>query len=177
MPSRRVVSRLFELCFASSLLTGTVAVAQMNSGAIAGTVKDQLEGVVAGATVVAEQVGTRQKFATTSNEAGAYLLAQLPVGSYVLSVSSPNFRDAVLPKLDVHVGDSLRFDFTLQLGKAGEIVDIGNPEATARAAVALLRDTAAWQRAQRAGAERVSRYYNEEQMITRYREIYQKATA
>lgn len=63
------------------------------------------------------------------------------------------------------------------LGSAGAIVPIADPEATARACVALLRDEKAWFQAQRAAVERVETHYTQTQMIDRYRHLYSQALA
>ena len=94
----------------------------MNTGEIAGSVQDALGGALPGATVVAEQAQTGQKFTTTSNSSGQYLLTQLPIGTYSLKVNATNFKQAVLSNVEVHVGDSLRHDFTVQIGDANETV-------------------------------------------------------
>jgi hypothetical protein len=94
----------------------------MNTGEITGSVQDELGGVLPGATVVAELAQTRQKFTTTSNSSGQYLLAQLPIGTYSLKVSASSFKQSVLSNVEVHVGDSLRHDFTVQVGNASETV-------------------------------------------------------
>jgi hypothetical protein len=96
----------------------------MNTGEIAGTVKDQLGGVLPGAVVVAEQAATGQKFTAPSNGAGEYLLAQLPVGSYSVKVNAPNFKQSIVPRFEIHVGDKLRYDFILQVGDSNETVTI-----------------------------------------------------
>jgi glycosyltransferase involved in cell wall biosynthesis len=61
------------------------------------------------------------------------------------------------------------------LGSAGGIVDIADPDATARAAIELLRDDGRWRAAQRAGIARVERFYTQQQMLDRYRRIYTAA--
>ena len=61
------------------------------------------------------------------------------------------------------------------LGAAGTIVGIADPAATARAAIALLRDQERWRDAQRAGIARVERSYTEATMIERYHGIYRDA--
>jgi polysaccharide biosynthesis protein PelF len=63
------------------------------------------------------------------------------------------------------------------LGAAGSVVPIADPEAIARAALALLRDPARWRSAQRAAVRRVEAHYTQGQMIEAYRQIYQEATA
>lgn len=61
------------------------------------------------------------------------------------------------------------------LGRAGEVVAIADPQATAQAIIELLRDHSRWTAAQAVGLARVHRYYSEELMIGRYRALYQAA--
>ena len=61
------------------------------------------------------------------------------------------------------------------LGTGGSVVAIADPQATARAILALLRNPGRWQAAQRTGLARVNRYYTEPLMLERYRELYQDA--
>src|SRR5258708_7575459 len=90
-----------------ALLSALLIVGQMNTGEVAGSVQDALRGVLTGATVVAELAQTGQKFTTTSNSSGQYLLTQLPIGRYTLKVSAPSFKQSVLSNVEVHVGDTL----------------------------------------------------------------------
>lgn len=61
------------------------------------------------------------------------------------------------------------------LGCAGEIVAIADPQATARAILQLLQNPKRWQAAQSAGLQRVRRYYSEALMLQRYRGLYRDA--
>lgn len=61
------------------------------------------------------------------------------------------------------------------LGRAGEVVAIADPQATARAILDLLHQPQRWQAAQASGLARVNRYYSEALMLERYREIYRAA--
>jgi glycosyltransferase involved in cell wall biosynthesis len=61
------------------------------------------------------------------------------------------------------------------LGKAGAIVDIADPEATARAAIELLEDPVRYGAAQRAGIARVERFYTRTRMLDQYGRIYEAA--
>lgn len=58
------------------------------------------------------------------------------------------------------------------LGNSGAVVPIADPEATARAAVRLLTNPEQWYRAQKAGLQRVQRYYTLDSMFASYRSIY-----
>jgi glycosyltransferase involved in cell wall biosynthesis len=61
------------------------------------------------------------------------------------------------------------------LGEAGEVVPIAAPEATAAAALRLLRDPRRWAQARDAGLRRVQTYYTRQQMFDSYRAIYRGA--
>ncbi len=61
------------------------------------------------------------------------------------------------------------------LGSAGEVVGIGDPQATAGACTSLLGDRETWLAAQAVGLARVQQFYAEDLMFSRYREIYSEA--
>ncbi|SDS01894.1 Glycosyl transferases group 1 [Halopseudomonas xinjiangensis] len=62
-----------------------------------------------------------------------------------------------------------------ELGVAGEVVAIADPQGTAKAVLKLLRNQAAWTRAQQSGLARAHRYYGEALMLQRYKDIYHTA--
>jgi len=61
------------------------------------------------------------------------------------------------------------------LGTAGAVVPIANPPATARAAYSLLSDSRRWHAAREAAIARVERYYTDNRVLDRYRDLYQRA--
>ena len=61
-----------------------------------------------------------------------------------------------------------------ELGKAGSVVPIATPVATARAALKLLQDPAHWQATSQAAIKRVETFYSEQEMFASYREIYRR---
>lgn len=61
------------------------------------------------------------------------------------------------------------------LGPSGSVVGIADPQALADAAIALLADPEAWQRASTAAIARVERYYTDTMMFESYRQVYRKA--
>lgn len=69
----------------------------MNTAEIAGVVKDPSGAIVPGASVLATQTATQQKHTALTNDSGQFLLAQLPVGEYSISVNAPGFSAMVLP--------------------------------------------------------------------------------
>jgi carboxypeptidase family protein len=82
------------------VLTGLAAFGQMNTGEISGSIQDATNSLLPGATIVAEQLGTGQRFTAASNSSGEYLFASMPVGVYSLTVSAKNFKQSALPRLD-----------------------------------------------------------------------------
>ena len=61
------------------------------------------------------------------------------------------------------------------LGPSGSVVGIADPQALADAAIGLINDPVAWQRASEAAIARVERYYTDRMMFDRYRQVYEKA--
>jgi hypothetical protein len=97
---------------------------QMNTADISGTVTDPTGAVVPRATVTALQVATQQKHSATSNDSGQFLLPQLPLGEYKLTVEALGFKQAVQEGLVLHAADHLRQDFSLELGDASQSVTV-----------------------------------------------------
>ena len=110
-----------------TLLLPNVVLAQKVTGDITGTITDAQHAVVAGATVDATNVATGAKHTATSGSQGAYRIAELPPGSYKMSVTASGFkttnRDATVVAAQLTTAD-----FTLQVGAQSEVVNV---EATA----------------------------------------------
>jgi hypothetical protein len=123
--------------YALALILGeAIALGQMNTGEIAGSIQDPSGAVLPAAALVAEQAETGQKFTAISNNSGEYLLGRLPVGTYSITASAPNFKRSALSKIELHAGERLRYDFMLQLGDAVEELTVQGD------AVGLQLDTA-----------------------------------
>jgi hypothetical protein len=108
-------------CFA--LLTAA-AFAQGDRGTITGTVADPAGAVVAAAAVQAKHVETGAVYDAASSGTGNYTLAQLPAGSYELSVSAPGFKKYLRQGLTVEVAGTVRIDVALEVGSATESVTV-----------------------------------------------------
>jgi glycosyltransferase involved in cell wall biosynthesis len=61
------------------------------------------------------------------------------------------------------------------LGAAGRVVPFADHQALSRAAVELLTQPEAWRACQRAGIQRVARYYDDARMLASYRGVYRDA--
>ena len=89
------------------LLAGVGLWAQMNTGAIAGSVQDPSGAVLAGAGILAQNAETGQRFTAVSNNAGEYLFPQLAAGTYSLTAGAADFKQAVVSKFEIHAGDRI----------------------------------------------------------------------
>src|SRR4249919_1035064 len=109
------------------LLAGiTAAFAQTETGRITGTVKDQQNSVVPGATVTATAVGAGTSRTTVSDSTGNYVLANLQPLAYELKFSLQGFK-VVTMRVTVPVGQALNVDARLDVGGASETVTVQAP--------------------------------------------------
>jgi hypothetical protein len=105
-----------------------LAMGQINTADIIGTITDPSGAVFSGATVTAMHLGTQQTQSVQTNQTGQYLLLQLPLGEYRLIVSALGFKEAVQKNVLLHGGDHLRQDFSLAVGSASQTITVGtNP--------------------------------------------------
>jgi hypothetical protein len=101
-----------------------VAVAQVTTATIVGTVSDPSNASVAGAQVTARNVDTGLTRTVTSGEDGTYRIEFLPVGNYVLEVTSSGFKKSFLNGITLQVNDTVRVDVALTVGLVDETVTI-----------------------------------------------------
>jgi hypothetical protein len=104
------------------LLLATPAVAQ-TLGTITGEVKDSSGGVIPGATVTAQNVGTNAVRTQTSNEVGAFSFPAMQPGEYVVKAELQGFNTAQ-NKVELHVEQVLRLSFTLETGVVTENIQV-----------------------------------------------------
>ena len=111
------------LILGSALGCGS-ALAQINTGEIRGSVRDPLGGFIADAVITADRPATGITYTAITNSSGEFLLAQLPLGEYSLSIAADGFKKGVMPALEVHSGERLRREFTLEVGTRNEVVTV-----------------------------------------------------
>ena len=94
------------------------------TGAIVGTVSSD-GAAVPGVPVQARNTASGETFRALGSATGDYAVAQLPAGTYEVSVTMPGF--SFIPFLDLNVvvgaGQRLRFDIVLKSGNLGTIAD------------------------------------------------------
>ena len=110
-------------CLAVLPLAGMLAYAQSDLGTIQGTVKDPSGASVPNAKVEVRNAAGVDRQVTT-NEAGFYVVSNIPSGLYTVSVDAQGFKkfDSTNNKLDP--SSTLAVDIALQVGQASESVEV-----------------------------------------------------
>jgi hypothetical protein len=115
--------RSLSIAICVFLLAWTVF-AQSDRGTVTGTITDQANAVVVNAAIEIANAETGAQFQTISTATGNYTLAQLPIGTYRLSVMVPGFKKFVQSGITVETAQTVRVDVSLQVGSASESVTV-----------------------------------------------------
>jgi Carboxypeptidase regulatory-like domain len=106
------------------LICTIAAFAQGDRGTITGTITDPTGAVVPNATVQVMNTDTSAEYKVGTTSTGNYTLANLPVGTYVLTVDATGFKKFERPGLVVQVAETVRVDASLQVGASTETVTV-----------------------------------------------------
>jgi Carboxypeptidase regulatory-like domain/TonB dependent receptor len=104
------------------------AFAQVDRGAIVGTVLDASGAVVRQATVTVTNKDTQVALTTPVNDVGEYQVLALIPGTYTMKVSAQGFETAVREGIVLHVQDRLSLNFNLKVGSVKEEVVVSGSE-------------------------------------------------
>ena len=105
-------------------LSALTLLAQSDRGTITGTISDPAGAVISGAAIEARNVATGALYPVASSATGNYTIAQLPAGTYQLTVTVPGFKKYVRDNLTVEVAGTVRIDAALEVGQASESVTV-----------------------------------------------------
>jgi hypothetical protein len=96
--------------------------AQSTAGRILGTVTDQSGAAVASTKVVITDLERGTSRTLTTDEAGAYVAADLTPGNYKIQAEAKGFKTVQRPSVGVEVATDVRIDFALQPGQVSETI-------------------------------------------------------
>lgn len=94
------------------------------TGTIVGTVSDPSGAVVPSAQVTVRNQETNAARQVETNEDGDYTVPLLPPGLYQISAEKAGFRRSLYSSVDLNVDQTVRVDFTLQVGHLREEVAV-----------------------------------------------------
>src|SRR6266498_1423032 len=101
-----------------SIVLGCVgpAFAQSSTGSISGTVTDQNNAVVLGATVIGKNTQTGFVRPAVTNSSGLYRLTDIPSGPYEITIEAKGFKKDIHPRITIDVGQNAIVDAVLEPG-------------------------------------------------------------
>jgi outer membrane receptor protein involved in Fe transport len=121
---------LLLLAILGFVVTPSATVAQIDTGAIVGTIRDAQGAVVSGATVTIGNVATGVVSSTKTNGDGEYQVLSLIPGTYSVEATMTGFGPAKNPAVEIHVTTRAEVDFTLTVGATQEQVEVTGTGAT-----------------------------------------------
>ena len=114
--------RLWVLALALSVATSGLALAQVGSGSIAGTVTDPQGGVLPGVTVTLTSTDRTATFVT--EEDGRFRFLALPPGMYTVTATLQGFTTIQHDQIEVRIGQSVDIPLQLRLAAVSEPIEV-----------------------------------------------------
>jgi outer membrane receptor protein involved in Fe transport len=134
---RKIQFAVFALLLAIPL----TAAAQGTTATMVGTITDPGGATMPAAEVTARNVDTGLTRTVTSGAEGAYRIEFLPVGNYVLEVTSAGFKKAYLNNIVLRINETARVDVALTVGQVTETVTVTETQATINTSTAEIGTT------------------------------------
>ncbi|MBO0800661.1 MAG: carboxypeptidase regulatory-like domain-containing protein, partial [Blastocatellia bacterium] len=100
------------------------AQAQVNTGSILGTVKDNSGAAVMGAKVVVTDIARSAATTYTTDAEGNYNVPFLIPGVYSVAVEAQGFKKSVTNNVVVQLDQKARIDFALEVGQIAEVAEV-----------------------------------------------------
>ncbi len=122
MSKRRLFLTMLAAC--AVLAWSVPASAQLTQAGIVGTVTDQSEAVLPGASVVVENTQTGATRSVTTDSEGRYVFNLLQTGSYTVRIEIEGFKPYLRRDVELAAGDRIRVDAQLEVGGATEVVEV-----------------------------------------------------
>jgi hypothetical protein len=109
-----------------TLLAGGRLCAQVDTGAILGTVKDQSGAVIPGAKLTLTNEGTGFNVSTVAEADGSYVFRPVKIGTYSVEAEYKGFQRILQEHVTVNVQQQVVVDFTLVPGQVTQTVEVAS---------------------------------------------------
>jgi hypothetical protein len=123
--SQRTITRALMAALLAAVFGVATGFTQSGpNGSLSGTVTDQTDAVIPGATITLVNTATGATRTTTTDTAGAWKVPALPVGSYRITVEANGFKKGNVPNVEVEAAVPRTVEIKLETGAIGESVEI-----------------------------------------------------
>src|SRR5436190_13756537 len=122
----RAAARALACAVLMILVTPAIVAAQAGAGvaAIEGTITDPDNRPIAGALVIVVSSETGYDRTVYTDARGRYFASAMPVSTYLIDVSAPNFAASQQSGVRLAVGATVTINFALKIGKVAETVTV-----------------------------------------------------
>ena len=117
------IRQISIICFVL-FVSFTVALAQVDTGTIAGTVRDSQGASVANAKVSFVDIATNITTKTQTDGNGDYASPPLRPANYKVLAEAQGFKTQTRGTITLRVQDRLRVDFDMAVGSVSENIDV-----------------------------------------------------
>jgi Carboxypeptidase regulatory-like domain len=124
---QRIVARgkFLVICFVLLVCCGATTLrAQTETATVSGLITDSQGAIVPGAEVQLQNMAHGTSQTLTTNDAGIYVFAAVPPGSYQITVKKKGFKQVDLVGMIVNVQDHVEQNFKLQIGSVSESITV-----------------------------------------------------
>ncbi len=119
-------STLIAWCFLVFILvmSSAIRLSAQTAGTISGRVSDSTGASIADANISLRNVGTGTERKTLTTGTGDFTFTEVPVGVYTITATHAGFRTTASSNLQVQIQQSIRLDFSLQIGSVTQSVEV-----------------------------------------------------
>jgi hypothetical protein len=107
-----------------TVMTAAPAIAQIDQGSFAGTIRDQSNAFVGGAKVKVKNERTGEERTVLSNPEGYFLIGSLKPSTYTIRAEKDGFAPIEYNEIKINVGQELNLDFELKPAGVQESVTV-----------------------------------------------------
>jgi hypothetical protein len=124
MSKRASVVAALVVCAVFTLWHSQLAIAQLTTGGIVGTVTDSTGSRVPGVMVTATEVSTDTATTVTSDSSGSYSITPLKIGSYTVTFEKTGFQRVIQKNVTLDIGEVVKVDSALTVGAVTQTVEV-----------------------------------------------------
>src|SRR5438046_2765590 len=107
-------------------IVSALPLSAQSTARIEGEVVDPADAAIATAVVVCRNTATGLTFQTLSDTAGIFRFAELPIGSYEITVSKAGFQKMVRGDVELLTGHTLDLKLHMRIGAVSESVQVSS---------------------------------------------------